>query len=86
LVAFSYAQTRGLGWALIAIGAMIQAWRAPSGKPAVRAIWEGYRNGRRAAWLQGEDYESLLAEPLDQARQRLGIAPPAAYFAITGAN
>jgi len=86
LVAFSYAQTRGLGWALIAIGAMIQAWRAPGGKPAVRAIWEGYRNGRRAAWLQGEDYESLLAEPLDQARQRLGIAPPAAYFAMTGAN
>lgn len=84
LVAFSYAQTRGLGWALIAVGAMIQAWRTPGGKPAVAAIWEGFRHGRRAAWLQGEDYESLLAEPLEAARQRLQIAPPAAYLALTG--
>jgi len=82
LVAFSFAQTRGLGWALIAIGAAIKAWRTPSGEPAVRAILEGYRNGRRAAWLQGEDYELLLAEPLDQARKRLRIAPANAYQAF----
>jgi ubiquinone biosynthesis protein COQ4 len=80
LVAFSYAQTRGLGWALIAIGAMLKAWRTPGGKPAIRAIWEGYRHGRRAAWLLGEDYEAVLAEPLDQARKRLRIAPPTAYL------
>jgi ubiquinone biosynthesis protein COQ4 len=83
LVAFSYAQTRGLGWALIAVGGMLKAWRTPGGKPAVRAIWEGYRHGRRAAWLQGEDYQSLLAEPLDAARERLNIAPPTAYLAVT---
>ena len=84
LVAFSYAQTGGLGWALIAIGSGLKAWRTPGGKPAVRAIWQGYRNGRRAKWLQGEDYERLLAEPLGAARARLGIAAPAAYQAVTG--
>jgi ubiquinone biosynthesis protein COQ4 len=84
LVAFSYAQTNGLGWALIALGSAVKAWRTPGGKPAVRAIWEGYRNGRRAAWLQGEDYERLLAEPLAAARDRLGIAPCAAYSGARG--
>jgi len=83
LVAFSFAQTRGPGWALIAIGAAIKAWRTPGGKPAVRAILEGYRHGRRAAWLQGEDYELLLAEPLEHARARLRISPAHAYRAFT---
>jgi ubiquinone biosynthesis protein COQ4 len=79
LVAFSYAQTGGLGWAMIALGSALKAWRTPGGKPAVRAIWEGYRHGRRAAWLQGEDYQRLLAEPLAAARDRLRIAAPVAY-------
>jgi len=82
LVAFSFAQTRGLGWALIAIGAMIKAWRTPGGRPAVRAIWEGYRNGRRAAWLLGEDYEQLLMQPIDLVRARLRISPALAYRAF----
>lgn len=81
LVAFSYAQTGGLGWALIAAGAVFRAWRSPGGRPAARAIVEGYRIGRRAAWLPGEDYERLLAEPLDDARRRLSITRPVAYNA-----
>lgn len=84
LVAFSYAQTRGLGWALIALGSAAKAWRTPGGKPAVKAIWQGYRNGRGAAWLQGEDYERLLSEPLAAARERLRIAPCTAYLAFKG--
>lgn len=79
LVAFSYAQTGGLGWALIAIGAAV---KSGLGKPHGRAIWEGYRHGRRAAWLLGADYEALLREPLDQVRARLRILPPATYDAI----
>lgn len=80
LVAFSYAQTRGLGWALIALGA---AWRARGGRqPYLRAIREGYRRGARAAWLPGEDYQALLAEPLEAARRRLGLTPPTVYDSI----
>lgn len=81
LVAFSYAQTKGLGWALIALGA---ASRAPKSRehPYVKAIWQGYRRGRAAEWLLGEDYERLMAEPLEAARRRLNITPATLYDSI----
>jgi ubiquinone biosynthesis protein COQ4 len=81
LVAFSYAQTRSLGWAFIAVGAMLRA-RGPGGGLARKAIWQGYRRGKAAKWLAGEDYPQLMAEPLDAARRRLGITPPTAYDVI----
>lgn len=81
LVAFSYAQTKGLGWALIAFGAASRA-RKNRSQPYVKAIWQGYRRGRAARWLLGEDYEHLMAEPLDAARRRLGITPPTVYDSI----
>ncbi len=46
-----------------------------------RSVIEGYRRGRKAAWLPGEDYEALLHEPLEAARKRLGIAEAPAYKA-----
>ena len=48
----------------------------------VRAVLEGWRRGRRCAWLAGEDYEQLLREPLESARRRLGLTAPAAYLAV----
>ncbi|WP_293899867.1 Coq4 family protein [Phenylobacterium sp.] len=81
LVAFSYAQTRGLGWALIALGAASRARKATD-QPMVRAIWQGYQRGKAAHWLLGEDYERLMAEPMDAARLRLGITPANIYDAI----
>lgn len=79
LVAFSYAQTGGLGWAFIGAGAALKSLRVTRGTLFAKAVWEGYRNGRRAAWLMGEDYEALLHEPLEAARARLRIAEPVAY-------
>jgi ubiquinone biosynthesis protein COQ4 len=80
LVAFSYAQTKGLGWALIGAGA---AWRARGSRyPYGRAIWQGYQRGKAAEWLLGEDYERLLAEPLESARRRLNITPATIYNSI----
>lgn len=81
LTGFSYAQTGGLGWAMIAAGGVFRAFRSGVRREA-NAIWEGYRHGRRAAWLLGEDYERLFAEPLAEARQRLNIAEPATYYAL----
>lgn len=81
LVAFSYAQTKGLGWALIAVGAAIRSREEP-GQPYVRAIWQGYQRGKRSAWLLGQDYEALFAEPLEAARERLGLTPPTVYEKI----
>jgi ubiquinone biosynthesis protein COQ4 len=80
LVAFSYAQVGGLGWAAIGVGGMVKALRQPEGRTLARAIREGYRRGRRAAWLIGEDYEALLAEPLVSARIRLKIADAPLYL------
>jgi ubiquinone biosynthesis protein COQ4 len=81
LVAFSYQQTGGLGWALIGLGAYFKA-RGRSGRPYRAAIREASRRGKACAWLPGEDYERLMAEPLEDARRRLGLTPPTAYEAI----
>ena len=80
LVAFSYAQTRSLGWAFIAFGAASTARK--SEYPMVKAIWQGYQRGKAAAWLLGQDYERLMSEPLEAARRRLGITPATIYDAI----
>jgi ubiquinone biosynthesis protein COQ4 len=81
LVAFSYAQSGGLGWGFIALAGALKALGERGGLSVVRAIREGHRHGRAAAWLHAEDIETLFAEPLDAARARLKIAPPAAYLA-----
>jgi ubiquinone biosynthesis protein COQ4 len=80
LVAFSYAQVGGLGWAWIAGAASLKSLKVTGNRLFAKAVWEGYRNGRKAKWLAGEDYEALMAEPIDAARARLGIVEPAAYL------
>ena len=79
LVAFSYAQTRGLGWAAIGVAAALKSLKITGDTLFAKAVLEGYRHGKRAAWLHGEDYETLLTEPLEAARRRLNIAEPLAY-------
>lgn len=79
LVAFSYAQLGGLGWAFIASAASLKSLKVTKGSLFARAVIEGYRNGRKAKWLVGEDYEKLMAEPIDVARARLGIREPVMY-------
>ena len=81
LVAFSYAQTGGAGWAFIGLGAALKSLRITGETLFFRAVIEGYRNGKRASWLHAEDYEALLAEPIDAARARLGIVPATVYTA-----
>ena len=78
LVAFSFAQTGGLGWGFIAMGAIVQALKRGEFR-AIRAIIEGWRRGRHAAWLQGQDYRHVLSEDLEAARRRLRIRPARAY-------
>jgi ubiquinone biosynthesis protein COQ4 len=81
LVAFSYAQTGGLGWGFIALGALLRA-RGPGAGIARKAIRQGYVRGKRAAWLPGEDYLQLMNEPLETVRRRLNITPATVYDAI----
>jgi ubiquinone biosynthesis protein COQ4 len=79
LVAFSYAQTKGMGWGFIALSGALKSLTEQHGGAVRRAIWEGYRHGRAAHWLHNEDIEALFAEPLDAARTRLNIARPDLY-------
>lgn len=79
LVAFSYAQVGGLGWAFIAAAASLKSLRVTGGTLFARAVLEGYRRGRHAAWLAGEDYMTLLHEPIDAARCRLRLDEPVLY-------
>ncbi len=79
LVAFSYAQSKGLGWAFIAAAGYLKSFGEEHGKAARRAVREGFAHGRAAKWLHAEDIETLFAEPLDAARKRLNILPPTEY-------
>jgi ubiquinone biosynthesis protein COQ4 len=45
-------------------------------------VREGQRNGRAALHIAHQDIEALLAEPIDAARQRLGIAEPTVYHQV----
>jgi ubiquinone biosynthesis protein COQ4 len=82
VVAFSYAQTRNLGFAFIGWGAAREIQREVRSVPARRAVWQAYRNGKAARWLPGLDYEALFAQPLDVARKRLNIRPASVYHAV----
>lgn len=82
VVSFSHAQTRSLGFAFIGLGAAQEIRRENAWVPARRAVLEAWRNGKAAAWLPAQDYETLFAEPLDAARRRLKIRRPAVYQSV----
>ena len=82
VVAFSYAQTRNLGFAFIGWGAAREIQREAPAVPARRAVWQAYRNGRAARWLPGLDYEALFEQPLETVRARLKIRPASIYQAV----
>ena len=77
LLAFTYAQTRKPGIGFIVAVAYFKARGINS--PARRLLREGYRRGRRAAWLPGVEWEALLDQPLARVREQLGVGDPPVY-------
>jgi len=77
LLAFMYAHSRNLGMALIAIMSMPRLPRR-----ARRAVIQAWRDGRKARWLQDQDFEAQLTMPLAQVRGDLGITDPGLYRAL----
>lgn len=77
LLAFSYAQTRNRGVGFI----VAVAWLRAKGEFAYgrKLMTEGYRRGKRAAWLPAQDWEWLLTQPLAVVRERLGLGEPPVY-------
>ena len=77
LLAFMHAHNRNAGAALIVL---MSLKRMP--RPARRAVFEAWRNGRKARWFQDQDFEALLPQPLTKLRRQLGVADPAVYRAL----
>jgi ubiquinone biosynthesis protein COQ4 len=80
LLAFTYAQTRNPGIGFIVAVAYLKA--RGINRPARRLLRDGYRRGRRAAWLPGVEWEALLAQPLARVREQLGVGDPPVYEAV----
>lgn len=77
LLAFTYAQTRNRGIGFIVAVAYWKAGREFGW--ARRVMRDAYRRGKRAAWLPEQDWEALLARPLDEVRRELGVGEPPVY-------
>ncbi|HME71185.1 MAG TPA: Coq4 family protein [Myxococcota bacterium] len=84
LLAFTFAQTWNPGVGFIVAVAYLRLGDVPGARGLLR---EAFRRGRRAAWLPGEDWEALLALPLDEVRSRVRTGKPPRYEAVrsTGA-
>jgi ubiquinone biosynthesis protein COQ4 len=75
LLAFSVAQTRNPGVALIVLAALLRA----RDLELTRLVVNAFRDGRRAAWLPAVAWEELLPLPLAEVRRRLRIQHAPAY-------
>jgi len=61
---------------------LLKTARSAQGAAARETILDGYRRGRRAAWLPAVAWEELLALPLDEVRARLSAGEPVVYREI----
>lgn len=83
VLTFGYPHTRNRGiGVLILIGMLKSKKEMPRDIPVFSAIWEAYRNGKKAAWLLGVDWEAMLKLPLEEVRQKLNILTPAIYKSV----
>ncbi len=78
LLAFTYAQTRNRGLGIITLAGMFKISQE-LGPEVKKAVWQGYKAGKRAAWLPEQDWETLVARPIEEVRQQLDINPPVKY-------
>ncbi len=80
VLAFTYGQQPSPGNLFIAWLGALEIKRTVKPKASVMsAVAEAQRMGKAARRLLDEDIRSLLAEPIDVARARMGISDPAAY-------
>jgi ubiquinone biosynthesis protein COQ4 len=83
LLAFTLAQTKNPGILLIVGLGLYKTL----GKPNARAvILDGYKRGARAAWLPEQEWESLLALPLEEVRAKLRVEQVPEYAPVRSAD
>ena len=83
VVAFSYSQTKSLGFAAIALMGAADLSRKFKGHGVFGAVMQAFKNGRKAAWLPGQDWENLMAVPLSEIRSMMNIIEPSKYNAAS---
>lgn len=81
LLAFTYGQTRNRGLGVICLAGCFKLSQF-YGKGVFAAAWRAFRAGRNAAWLPGQDWEALLAHPIDDVRRDLNIQAPEHYLML----
>jgi ubiquinone biosynthesis protein COQ4 len=79
ILAVRSAQMRHVGVWLLCLFGMLKVARELGGRQVRAAVREAYARGRRAAWLYGVDWESMLTEPLDVVHTRLRLSPAQHY-------
>ena len=68
-------------WALTLFGT-IKVGRDLGRRPVRAAVREAFVRGRRAAWLYGAPWETMLPEPLDVVREHLRLTPTVAHYPL----
>lgn len=79
---FGYPHTRNRGIGVLVLFGLFKFKKDMRGVPVLRTAWEAYRNGRKAVWTPGIDWEAMLKLPLDEVRATLKIATPTRYNAL----
>jgi ubiquinone biosynthesis protein COQ4 len=82
VLAFSYPHQGTRSFALIAALGALHLSRRLKVKGVLGAVWQAWRQGRKASWLLVQPMESLLAQDLAQLRRQLHIARPTRYLAV----
>ena len=78
LLAFSAAQTKNPGVAVIVLAGLANA----RDREVTRLVLRAFRDGQRAAWLPPVEWETLLALPLDEVRRRLRVPAAPTYASV----
>lgn len=80
---FSFAQTRSLSWLIISLTILLSLGRGETKNiirnlnyTRLKMVYEAYQNGKKCNFLLAENYDELLSENLNAARERLNIRSP----------
>ena len=79
LLAFIVAQKWNTAIALMVAAALV---KGAGHMNVVDVVRDGWRRGKRAAWLPSQDWESLLERPVDEVRSLLHLGAPPIYTPV----
>jgi len=83
LLAFTHYETRNIGVGMIASMAWFKLGRVTDRSVhARRAIFDGRKRAKRAAWFVGQPWHEWLGRPLEEVRRELGIDRLVDYQAV----